>query len=69
MNVPPNFQTLVEQLAALGESDREHIIGAARAAARGRGRPTISREHLRDGCGVVSWGGDAVEDTRALYDD
>lgn len=66
--VPPSFQPLVEQLAALGESDRERIIGAARAVARGRGRPTIRRDHLREACGIVSWGGDAVEDTRALYD-
>jgi len=67
--VPPALRPLVEQLAALQDAERERIISAARAAARGRKRATIRWHHLRSACGAVSWGGDAVEDTTATYDD
>jgi hypothetical protein len=67
--VPPALRPLVEQLAALHDVERERIISAARAAARGRSQATIRWQHLRSACGAVSWGGDAVADTRAIYDD
>ncbi|HET7505754.1 MAG TPA: hypothetical protein VFK02_32260 [Kofleriaceae bacterium] len=67
-DVPAALKPLVEQLATLEAADRERIVRAARRAARERRRRTISWGHLRDARGVVSVGGDAIEDTRALYD-
>jgi hypothetical protein len=66
--VPTALKPLVEQLANLHAADRERIVRAARRVARDARRRTVSWSHLRDARGVVSLGGDAIEDTRALYD-
>jgi hypothetical protein len=66
--VPPALQPLVEQLATLDASDRERIVSAARKIAREHGRRTVKWTSLRDACGAVHFGGDAVIDMRALYD-
>lgn len=67
--VPAVLQPLVEQLATLQAADRERIVHAARKSARGQRRRAVAWSSLREACGVVSFGGDAVADTQALYDD
>ena len=67
--VPKALEPLVKQLASLQPSERELVMHAAEAASQSGGRyPTMSWEVLEEARGVVSLGGDAVEDTRALYD-
>ena len=66
--VPVALQPLVEQLATLHAADRERIVRAARKVAHEQRRHTVKWSSLRDACGVVRLGGDAVADTRALYD-
>jgi len=59
---------LVKQLASLQPSERELVMHAAEAASQSGRYPTMSWDVLHEARGVVSLGGDAVEDTRALYD-
>jgi hypothetical protein len=68
VQVPEHLLPLVQQLAALSESDRDLVIRAARPQAK-PGKPrTMSWETLDRAIGIVSLGGDAVEDCEALYD-
>jgi len=66
--VPEQLQPLVEQLAALNEGDRRLVIQAANSQAEPRKLRTMSWETLDRARGIVSLGGDAVEDCKALYD-
>ena len=68
MGVPEHLLPLVEQLAALSDADRDLVIQAARSHARPRKHRTMSWETLERAKGIVSLGGDAVEDCNALYD-
>ena len=66
--VPEHLLPLVQQLAALCDADRDLVIQAARAQAKPRKHRTMSWETLDRAIGIVSLGGDAVEDCKALYD-
>lgn len=66
--ISPSLQPLVEQLAALHAADRERVVRAARSLAGEARRHPVKWSNLRDACGVVRLGGDAVDDTQALYD-
>ncbi len=73
--VPEQLQPLVkqlaavnEQLAALNEGDRQLVIQAANSQGGPRKRRTMWWETLDRARGIVSLGGDAVEDCKALYD-
>ena len=69
LSLPDALRPLAAELAKLTERDRELVIAAARAANTTR-RPhrTISWASLMSAKGVVSFGGNAVEDCDALYD-
>jgi hypothetical protein len=68
-SLPEALRPLAAQLANLPRDARERVISAARAANTTRhGYPTISWSSLMSAKGVVSLGGNAVEDTDALYD-
>jgi len=66
--VPEQLQSLVTQLAALNEGDRDLVIRAANSQAEPSKLRTMSWETLDRARGIVSLGGDAVEDCKALYD-
>lgn len=66
MQVPEHLLPLVQQLLALSEADRESVIAAAQ---RERELPTLPWEEFEKVKGIVSLGGDAVEDCEALYDE
>ena len=73
--VPEQLQPLVKQLAELNkqlaelnEGDRQLVIQAANSQAEPRKLRTMSWETLDRARGIVSLGGDAVEDCKALYD-
>ena len=67
--LPDALRPLATELAKLSEQERELVISAARAAnTTRRPHPTISWASLMSAKGVVSFGGDAVEDCDALYD-
>ncbi|GMV18169.1 MAG: hypothetical protein HS104_24415 [Polyangiaceae bacterium] len=63
--VPESLKPLVEQLAKLQPSDRDLVVRAAESSPRYR---PVTWELLEAARGVVSLGGDAVEDCKALYD-
>jgi len=66
--VPEALKPLVEQLAKLSEDERHLVVNAAeRTASRQRLR-ALTTEDLRRLSGVVAMGGNAVEDSDALYD-
>jgi hypothetical protein len=65
MQVPEHLLPLVQQLLALSEADRELVIAAAQ---RERELPTLPWEEFEKVKGIVSLGGDAVEDCKALHD-
>ena len=68
--LPQALQPLAEQLVRLPPDDREKVIVAARAGANDA-KPrlrTVSPEHMRAAFGIVSLGGNAVDDVNALYD-
>ena len=67
-SLPEALRPLVAELAKLPLEDRERVISAARAANKGHAYPTMSWSSLMSGKGVVSFGGNAVDDTDALYD-
>ncbi len=58
--------SLVAALARLPEAERRKVI--ADAVQQARGRTTVDWDSLRAACGVVSLGGNAVEDCHRLYD-
>ena len=68
MQVPEHLLPLVEQLRALSTADRDLVIQAAEALAKCRELPTLPWEEFEKVKGIVSLGGDAVEDCKALYD-
>jgi hypothetical protein len=59
----------VRQLAALDEGDRDLVIRAAQSHAAPRKLRTMSWETIERATGIVSLGGNADEDCKALYDD
>jgi hypothetical protein len=66
--VPEPLQPLVKQLAELNEGDRDLVIRAANSQAKPRKHRTMSWETLDRARGIVSLGGNADEDCKALYD-
>jgi hypothetical protein len=66
--VPEQLQPLVKQLAALSEGDRDLVIRAANSQAEPRKRRTMSWETIERATGIVSLGGNADDDCKALYD-
>jgi len=68
-SLPDALRPLADELAQLRDEDRELVISAARAANVAKHRyPTLSWESLMSGRGAVRFGGNAVEDSDALYD-
>ena len=65
MQVPEHLLPLFQQLLALSETDRRLVIAAIEQE---RELPAMSWETLDRARGIVSLGGDAVEDCKALYD-
>jgi hypothetical protein len=64
--VRPELETLVRALAALTDADRRNVVSAAeRAAVRA---PTLPWDLWERAEGVVTLGGNAVEDCDRLYD-
>ena len=67
--VPELLKPLVEKLAELTEQDRELVIRAARRRRRSKVElKPVPWDVLRRSSGIVSFGGNAVEDTNAIYD-
>jgi hypothetical protein len=68
--MPEGLRELVHQLAKLPAGEREVVIQAARDVADelAASLPTISWESLNSAIGIVSWGGNALEDSEAIYD-
>ncbi len=60
-------EELVEELAALPESERRAVIRAAQERAAQRARAVASKATLDGLIGVVHLGGDAVEDCRRVW--
>jgi hypothetical protein len=60
---------LVQQLVALPASEREQVIRAVREDSSALSLPSVPWEEFKELCGIVALGGDAFEDTEALYDD
>jgi hypothetical protein len=65
MQVPEHLSSLVQQLAALSEADRRRVIAAVE---RERELPALSWEEFDKAKGIVSLGGNADDDCKALYD-
>ena len=67
--IPEPLRPLVDQLVALDEAERTAVIEAAtrRAGIRLRGGP-VSWDSVHEARGCVAIGGNAIEDTEALYD-
>ncbi len=63
--VPKALEPLVQQLARLHPDERDLVV---RAAATRRRHKSVSWQLFEAARGVVSFGGDAVEDSKALYD-
>jgi hypothetical protein len=68
-NLPEALRPLVQQLAALPATEREQVIRAVREDSAAQSLPVVPWEEFKQLCGIISLGGDAVEDTEALYDD
>ena len=66
--VPEQLEPLVEQLAELSEVDRDLVIRAARLRGLPNELPTLPWEEFDKVKGIVSLGGNADEDCKALYD-
>jgi hypothetical protein len=66
--IQPEHQHLVEELAALPESERRAIMEEADEEGRRRSRVVASWETIDSLMGLVSLGGDAVEDCRRVDD-
>lgn len=68
-HVPEQLEPLVERLADLSEDDQELVIRAARHKRRTKVElKPVPWEVLWQARGVVALGGNAVEDTDAIYD-
>jgi hypothetical protein len=66
----PELENLVRALAALPEPERSTVFAAANEqASRDRKGPTLSWDDWESARGVVTLGGNAVEDCDGLYDD
>lgn len=63
----PELEDLVRALAALPAAERRRVVAATERAAA-RPQATLSWDLWDRACGVVSLGGDAVEDCDRLYD-
>ncbi len=66
MQIPEHLLPLVQQMLALSETDRRLVIAAIEAV---RELPSLPWEEFDKVKGIVSLGGDAVEDCKALYDE
>lgn len=66
--VPDQLRPLVRQLAALNEGDRDLVIRAAKLEGLPNDLPTLPWEEFDAAKGIVSLGGNADEDCKALYD-
>jgi hypothetical protein len=66
--VPVEHGRIVEELAALPESERRAIVEAADEEARRRARAVASWDTIESLTGLVHVGGDAVEDCRRADD-
>ena len=73
--VPEQLQPLVkqlaalnEQLAALNQGNRELVVRAAKLEGLPNDLPTLPWEEFDKVKGIVSLGGNADEDCKALYD-
>jgi hypothetical protein len=66
--VQPEHEHLVDELAALPESERRAIVLEADEKARRRARAVASWETIESLTGLVRLGGDAVEDCRRAFD-
>lgn len=63
--VRPGLEPLVRQLAELPKEERREVVAAAEETAK---PPTLSWSAWDAAAGVVSLGGNAVEDCDRLYD-
>lgn len=68
MQVPEHLVPLVEKLRALSPADRDLVIQAAEALVKQREFPTLPWKEFEKAKGIVSLGGDAVADCKALYE-
>ena len=68
MQVPEHLLPLVEKLRALSTVDLELVIRAAKARAKERELRDVSWASLQEAKGIVSLGGNADDDCKALYD-
>jgi hypothetical protein len=68
MQVPEHLLPLVEKLRTLSTADLELVIRAAKARAKERELRTVSWESWQEAKGIVSLGGNADDDCKALYD-
>ena len=68
-SVPEALRPLVRQLVALPPSQREQVIRAVREDPGAVSGVSVPWEEFKELCGIVALGGDAFEDTEALYDD
>ena len=68
LKLPERLEPLARQLAELDPSDRELLIRAVQTSSPRRKLRGVSWEQLEKLNGIVSLGGNAVEDCKALYD-
>lgn len=68
LKLPERLEPLARQLAELDPSDRELLIRAVQTSSPRRKLRGVSWEQLEKLKGIVSLGGNAVEDCKALYD-
>jgi hypothetical protein len=66
--LPDHLRLLADQLAEVSTDDQQLVIAAARNA-RPRRLKTIPWSELEKLKGIVSLGGNAVDDCNALYED
>ena len=68
MHVPERLSPVVKQLVELDQDDYELVMRAVRKDRPPRELRTISWESLQEAKGIVSLGGNADDDCKALYD-
>lgn len=66
--LPERLEPLARQLAELDPTDRDLLIRAVQTESPRRKLHGASWERLKELKGIVSLGGNAVEDCKALYD-
>lgn len=69
LQLPAHLLSLARQLLELSPKDRDLVIRFVRANSPPRKLRGVPWERLKQLEGVVSIGGNAVEDCKALYDD